>query len=243
MENIGILGTGRMGVRLALLFAQAGNKVVLGSRDPARAARISEQLGEPLIEPGSYESAASQPVVLPAIFVRDGLFDILEPYRPHLDGKLLIDISNPFNTDYSDFILPWNTSSAEQLQFRFPRSIIVGAFKNVFWEVFDAPRFEGEMVSDVFVISNDEAAKQRFLEMCASSPFRYIDAGKLSNARTVERMTLLIGELGNRYGFFPRMNYKLLGDPWTSGQADRLAALINSRGENDCRSTVATTGD
>lgn len=227
MENIGILGTGRMGVRLALLLAQCGNKVVLGSRDPQRAGRIVEQLGERLIEPGSYESAASQPVVLPAIFVRDGLFDILEPYRSFLDGKLVIDISNPFNSDYTDFILPWNTSSAEQLQFLFPHSIIVGGFKNVFWEVFDAPRFDGETVSDVFVVSDDEAAKQRFVQMCAGSPFRYVDAGKLSNARTVERMTLLIGELGNRYGFFPRMNYKLLGDPWTSGQADRLHAIIN----------------
>jgi predicted dinucleotide-binding enzyme len=229
MERIGILGTGRMGVRLALLFAYAGNTVVLGSRDAARAARITQQLGEPLIQAGSYEFAASEPVVMPAIFVRDGLFDILEPYRPLLEDKLLIDISNPFNTDYSDFILPWNTSSAEQLQFRFPHSIVVGAFKNVFWEVFDAPRFDGETVSDIFVVGNDEPAKQRCIAMCAGSPFRYIDAGKLSNARTVERMTLLIGELGVRYGFFPRMNYKLLGDPWTSGQADRVAAIINER--------------
>src|SRR5262249_4698385 len=123
METVGILGTGRMGVRLALLFAQSGNKVVLGSRNPARATRIAEKLGQSLIQPGSYESAASC----------DGLFDIMEPYRSLLDGKLLIDISNPFNQDYSDFILPRNTSSAEQLQYRFPRTTVVGAFKNAFW--------------------------------------------------------------------------------------------------------------
>src|SRR4029453_13894616 len=35
MEHVGILGTGRMGVRPALLLAHAGNKVVLGSRTPA----------------------------------------------------------------------------------------------------------------------------------------------------------------------------------------------------------------
>src|SRR5262249_18630168 len=116
MEHIGILGTGRMGVRLALLFAHAGHTVVLASRNLTRATRIVERLQEPLIRAGSYESAAAQPVVLPAIFVRDGLYDILECYRPSLDGKLLIDISNPFNVDYSDFILPWNTISAEQLQ-------------------------------------------------------------------------------------------------------------------------------
>jgi predicted dinucleotide-binding enzyme len=33
METIGIMGTGRMGVRLALLLAEAGNQVTLGSRD------------------------------------------------------------------------------------------------------------------------------------------------------------------------------------------------------------------
>ena len=71
----------------------------------------------------------------------------------------------------------WNTSSAEQLQFPFPRSIIVGAFKNFFWEVFDGPRFHGKTVSDVFVIGNDQAAKQRFVKICAGSPFRYIDSG------------------------------------------------------------------
>ncbi len=231
MEQVGILGTGRMGVRLALLLARAGHKVVLGSRTPARAARISQSLGEPLIESGSYELAASRPVVLPAIFVRDGLFDILEPYRRLLEHKLLIDISNPFNADYSDFILPWNTSSAEQLQFRLPRTTVVGAFKNVFWEVFDAPSFDGGTVSDIYVVGDDDAAKARVMTMCTPSPFRYIDAGRLSNARTVERMTLLVGELGVRYGFFPRMNYRLLGDPWTSGQADRLAHLIAEGGQ------------
>jgi len=44
-----------------------------------------------------------------------------------------------------------------------------------------------------------------------AAAFRYLDAGRLANARTVERMTLLSGELGQRYRFFPRMNYRLLG--------------------------------
>jgi predicted dinucleotide-binding enzyme len=227
MESIGIMGTGRMGVRLALLLAEAGNRVTLGSRDEARASCIAKGLKHPRIEGGTYEQAASQPVVLPAIFIRDGLFDILEPYRAYFDGKLLVDITNPFNADYSDFILPWNTSSAEQVQFRFPRATVVGAFKNVFWEVFDQPKFDGETLSDIYVTGDDVEAKQRLIRMCEGSPFRYIDAGRLINSRTVERMTLLIGELGTRYGFFPRMNYRLLGSPWKPGQADRLGAIIN----------------
>lgn len=55
---------------------------------------------------------------------------------------------------------------------------------------------------------------------------RYIDAGNLKNARTIERMTLLSGEMGQRYGFFPRMNYQLLGDHWKPGSADAIGPLI-----------------
>jgi len=54
-----------------------------------------------------------------------------------------------------------------------------------------------------------DCAEERVVQ---GTPFRYIDASNLKNARTIERMTLLSGEMGQRYGFFPRMNYKLLGD-------------------------------
>src|SRR5262245_13149170 len=225
MGNIGILGTGRMGVRLAAMFADAGHEVLLGSRDRDRAQRIAAGLKRDRIRAASYEQASEQPAVLPAAFIRDGLFDTLEPLRSRLAGKLLIDITNPFNSDYSDFILPWNTSAAEELQKRFPRTRVVGAFKNGWWEVFDEPRFAGE-VSDVFVVSDDADAKRQFLTLVEGTPFRYIDAGRLQNARTIERMTLLSGELGQRCGYFPRMNWRLLGEPWTPGKADEIGVLI-----------------
>jgi hypothetical protein len=85
-------------------------------------------------------------------------------------------------------------------------------------------------LSDIYVIGDDEEAKRRFLALVANTPFRYLDAGRLANARTVERMTLLVGELGVRYGFFPRMNYRLLGEPWKQGQADLIAPLIARQG-------------
>ncbi|NJM71080.1 MAG: NAD(P)-binding domain-containing protein [Scytonema sp. RU_4_4] len=225
MSTVGILGTGRMGVRLALLFADIGHQVILGSRDKERAAQIIRELGQETMQPGNYQEAANAEFVLPAMFLRDGALDTLEPFRSQFDGKIYIDITNPFNDDYTDFILPWDNSGAEQIQHRFPKTRVVGAFKNVWWEVFDAPRF-GDTVSDVFVVSDDATAKAEFFKLVEGSPFRYIDAGKLSNARTVERMTLLSGELGQRYGYFPRMNYKLLGELWSVGKADRVATAI-----------------
>ena len=212
LADLGVLGTGRMGPRLAAMFARAGRKVVLGSRDPDRAAEIVEQLAIPGLTSGCYSDALCAAAILPAIFIRDGLFDTLDRSCRKLSGKLLIDISNPFNADYSDFVTPWDTSGAEELQRRFPQAKVVGAFKNVFWEVFDHPEF-GETLSDVLITGNDAAAKAQFLALAEGTPFRYLDAGGLINSRTVERLTMITGDLGRQLNSYPRMNWRLLTQP------------------------------
>src|SRR6516225_10034681 len=69
-------------------------------------------------------------------------------------------------------------------------------------------------------------SKIGFLKLVNGAPFRFIDGGRLYNARFVERMTLFAAELGQRQGFFPRMNWRLLGEPWTPGKADQVKELI-----------------
>jgi hypothetical protein len=208
--DLGVIGTGRMGPRLAAMFARAGRTVVLGSRDPERARAAASAAGLPRLTGGSIEEALAARAVLPAVFVRDGLFDLLERRRDQIRGKLLIDISNPFNADYSDFLTPWTTSAAEELARRFPEVRLVGAYKNVFWEVFDAPQF-GAAMSDVLVTGDDEAAKQEFLGLAAGTPFRYLDAGPLVHSRTVERLTFITSRAGTQIGAYPRMAWRLLG--------------------------------
>lgn len=207
--EIGVLGTGRMGSRLAAMFARAGRRVVLGSRDPDRAAEVAAKLAVPGLRSGCYADALEAPAVLPALFIRDGLLDLLDRHCRRLAGKLLIDISNPFNEDYSDFTTPWDTSGAEEIQRRFCQARVVGAFKNVFWEVFDHPRF-GESLSDVLVTGDDDAAKAEFLRLAEGTPFRYLDAGPLINSRTVERLTFITSSLGRQLNSYPRMNWRLL---------------------------------
>lgn len=224
--ELGVIGAGRMGVRLAEMFARAGRRVVLAARDPVKAQRLIEALAIPGLSAGSYEDAVAAPAVLPAIFLRDGLDQVLRTFSAQLDGKLLIDISNPFNEDYSDFILPWDDSSAELLQRLLPRTSVVGAFKHVFAQVFDAPMLEGRD-SDVIIVGDDAQAKEHFLALAQGTPFRYIDAGPLIHARTVERLTLITGRLGRQVGTYPRMNWKLLGEAdGVSPQTEEIERLL-----------------
>jgi predicted dinucleotide-binding enzyme len=189
--------------------------VILASRDSGRAEALVSELGIPTLSAGCYSDALSAPSIVPAVFIRDGLFDLLDRHCAKLSGKLLIDISNPFNADYSDFVTPWDTSAAEELQHRFPQTRVVGAFKNVFWEVFDHPQF-GETISDVLITGDDAKAKARFLRLADGTPFRYLDAGALIQSRTVERLTFITSSVGRQLNSYPRMNWRLLTQP---GQA------------------------
>ena len=225
MAQVGILGTGRMAVRLARILVDNGHSVMLGSRTPARAANLARVLGEHLCTAGTYEEAAGKPYVLPAIFLRDGLFETMERLRPRLEAATLIDIANPFNADYTGFILPWDTSAAEQMQRRFPSIPVVGLFKNIAWETFENPRF-AEGVSDIYVVGDHADAKRRVIELFTPSAFRLVDAGPLANARIVERMTLFAMELGGRLGYLPRVGWKLLGEAWVPGEKDAWAKAL-----------------
>jgi 8-hydroxy-5-deazaflavin:NADPH oxidoreductase len=224
MLNFGIMGTGRMAVRLADLAARSGHSVLLGSRNPARAAEIAAKLGGRL-SGGSYDEAAACDIVMPALFIRDGAFEALKPFAEAVRGKIVVDILNPFNDTYDDFILPWDTSAAEQLQKIWPGARIVSTFKWPFWEAFENHEFEGGPM-DIVYTGDDQAAKETVLELFKASSWRFLDGGALAQARFTERMTLFSGQLAARYGYLPRVGWRLLGEPWTRSVKDAYGHIV-----------------
>jgi 8-hydroxy-5-deazaflavin:NADPH oxidoreductase len=222
--NFGIMGTGRMAVRLADLAAKSGHAVTLGSRDKERAQQIAQKLGQG-ISGGSYGDAAGCDIVMPSIFIRDGAFEALKPFADAVKGKIVVDIFNPFNDCYSDFILPWDTSAAEELQKIWPGARIVSTFKWPFWEAFENAEFEGGPM-DIIYTGNDAEAKTVVLDLFKASTWRFLDGGGLENARFTERMTLFCGQLGARYGMLPRVGWRLLGEPWKGGEQDAYGEII-----------------
>ncbi|RUT33633.1 reductase [Paenibacillus zeisoli] len=208
--KISVLGPGNMGKALVQqVAAYVKGQVLWGSRNPREAEELARNLGLDGVSVVSYEDALQADVIIPA-FPAAAIMEWALVHQEQIKHKIIVDISNPFNEDFSGFTTAWGESSAERLQSLLPESNVIGAFKNTFFKVFENPVFE-DRKSDVLVTGDHEETVLRFIEAFDPLPFRFIHAGKLANNRTIERFTLLELELAVRYGTYPYISLQLFG--------------------------------
>ena len=91
-------GTGPQGRGLARRFAAAGLDVVLGSRDPARAALTASSLPGRVFGMSNADAAAAGAIVVVAV-PWDGHAELLRELAPVLAGKIVVDCVNPLGFD------------------------------------------------------------------------------------------------------------------------------------------------
>ncbi len=204
-----IIGTGRMGKALLKTFYESyPDSILFSSRSKQKAQEVIQALGLQL-EAVPMEAALKADIIIPTLWFKD-LLPWLEENKEELKGKIIIDITNPFNAAFDDFTTAYDTSSAEEVQKIVPQSTVVGAFKNTYFVVFDQPLLQG-LKSDLYVTSDDEQALDNVIKVLKLLPFRVLNAGSLKNNRTIERMTLLSGELARKAGNFPLVSFNLWG--------------------------------
>ncbi len=207
--KIAIIGTGRMGKALLKTFYKVyPNEILFAGRDVTHTQQVINELALDL-RAVPLEEALEAEVIIPTLWFADLQPWVQEKALP-LQGKILIDITNPFNETYDDFTIPYDTSSAEIIQQLIPHTHVVAAFKNTYWVVFDNPVLQG-IKSDVYVTANDEDIRRKVMRLLEPLPFRILDAGTLKNNRTIERMTLLSRELSLKAGNYPRIAFNLWG--------------------------------
>lgn len=196
-------GTGPAGSGLALRWAGAGETVIIGSRDAARAQQTAEKIrqrvgGQAQVSgmENSAACAATDLLVLTVPF--EGQAELLKQLKTAiLPGSILIDATVPLAASVggraSRTLGVWQGSAAQQTAELVPKGVsVVAAFQNLSAEVLNG---DEDADCDVIVCSDDPAATQVAMELAAKIPrVRGIDGGKLENARLVEQITaLLIG--------------------------------------------------
>lgn len=208
MMTIGVLGgTGPQGRGLALRWAVAGLRVVIGSRDAGRAAAaaagLAEQAGvdaERVRGVGNAGCAAAADLVLVAV-PWNGHDSLLRSLRSELAGKIVIDCVNPLGFDkHGPFPLPVaEGSAAEQAAALLPDSRVTAAFHHVS-AVTLADLSVSEIDLDVLVLGDDREATDQVRALADVIPgVRGVFGGRLRNAGQVEAFTANLIAVNRRY--------------------------------------------
>jgi 8-hydroxy-5-deazaflavin:NADPH oxidoreductase len=206
---IGVLGgTGSEGFGLALRWAQAGETVIIGSRDASRAhdaaEKIKQRVGDTAKVSGCDNVAACAAAdVLVLTIPFEGHAALLKQLKPAIrPGTVVIDATVPLAASVGGratrTLGVWQGSASQETAELVPKGIaVVAAFQNVGAELLNA---DGPVECDVIVCSDDPAALQSVCALAIKIPgVRALDGGKLENARILEQITALLIGLNIRH--------------------------------------------
>lgn len=169
MSSVTIIGTGTMGRAIASVARDAGATVQTIGRETD--ARIK---GDMVVLAVPYQA----------------IEDVLASYGPQLEGRIVVDISNPRDPDTNEYLIPEGTSAAEMLAAKLPASRVVKAFNTTPAEHFlNAP--PGERAITVLIAGNDRLAKLKIMRLTEVAGVEVLDDGPLSRARELEREGLV----------------------------------------------------
>ena len=188
MSNISIVGLGNMASALADRALAGGNAVEIIGRDPAKANELAAALDGATV--GAAGTAPAGDIVVLAVPYASAAA-VVSKYGDALDGKVIVDITNPIAPDSKGFVTPDGSSGAQEIAKAAPAGThVVKAFNTLFANVLAAGSAEGRPL-DVFIAGDDAQAKARVSAFIESLGLRPVDAGQLPMARALENVALL----------------------------------------------------
>jgi predicted dinucleotide-binding enzyme len=204
--QIAVIGTGAVGKTLGTLWASHGHQVTFGARnlasEKARALKASSKLALSSIA----SAVAPAEVVLLAV-PWAGALEALAA-AGDLAGKIIVDPINSFTPELN-LSVGFSTSVAEELAKAAPSAAVVKAFNTL--GVSNAANLViGGQLASGFICGDDAAAKTKVAELVREVGFDVVDCGSLRNARALEPLAQLWGQLAFVQGMGPQIAFKLL---------------------------------
>lgn len=207
--KIAILGTGGVGSALGTRWGAAGHTVVYGSRTAD-----SEKVQLLLAKSGPNAAAAAPREALEGADAI--LFAIPWPVAEEtlrqlgdLEGRTLIDCTNPLLSDLSGIELGHTVSAGEQIAAWAPGAKVVKAFNTASVKVMLNPQF-GDHRATMFYCGDDAAAKLTVRELIETIGFEAVDAGSLVSSRYLEPLAMLYIHMAFRQGFGSNCAFKIM---------------------------------
>jgi hypothetical protein len=189
--RIGILGSGDVGRALARGYAAHGHEVRVGTR-------LSELEGLPV---GSPPDVAREAELVVLAVRGDAAVDLVESLGEHLDGKVLIDATNPL--DHSSgtprLFVGFDDSLGERVQRAAPGARVVKAYNSVGNGVMVDPRFD-DGPPTMFIGGDDDDAKRTVTRLLVQTGWDVADLGGIDASRYLEPLCMAWVAYGLRNG-------------------------------------------
>ncbi len=189
--KIAFLGYGNVGAPLADHLQRLGHEVTLACPDPAADTVKRALARNAALETGSVESsvAAAEVVFLATPFGANEA--LLRPLSKALEGKILVDCTNPVGPGLSHG-LSSAQSGSEMLQKLLPEARVVKAFSIYGFENFEDNRYPAYAVKPMMMFcGNDAGAKGTVSGLIEQLGWQPLDVGGVEQALHLEHMTLL----------------------------------------------------
>ena len=186
MSSISIIGLGNMARILGARSLDGGNAVEVIGRDAAKAKDLAAALGGGATA-GTIGTAPAGDIVILAVPYSSAAA-VVADYGDALDGKVIIDITNPVAPDLSGLVTPDGSSGAQEIAKGAPAGgHVVKAFNTIFGHVLARG---GRL--DAFIAADHADAKARVSTFLESLGLRPFDVGGLQMARTLEALGLMM---------------------------------------------------
>ena len=203
--TIAILGgAGKEGKGLALRWADAGHRVVIGSRDPARAqeaaAEINRLIGRDGAKGADNLAAAGEAELVVLAVPYSAQQATVESVRPALAGKILVDVTVPLKPPkVSRVQLPEGGSAVEAVQKLLGDAVrVVSAFQNI--SAHHLMHLGEAIDCDVLVCADAKEAGELVVALAREIGLGAFYAGVLANSAVAEALTSVLIVLNRRYG-------------------------------------------
>jgi 8-hydroxy-5-deazaflavin:NADPH oxidoreductase len=188
--KVTIVGAGNMGRGIGTRAVAGGHQVEVLALDPGHARELAEELGASATALEAGAPFGGEVVVFAVYY--PGIKDAVRQYADQLAGKVVVDITNPVDTQTWDKLAtPPGTSSAEEVAQLVPQGTpVVKAFNTTFAGTLVAGEVDGQQL-DVLIAGDDAAAKQTVSQLVFDGGLRPIDVGPLNRAQQLEQLGFL----------------------------------------------------
>ena len=196
--TIGIIGgTGDLGSGLALSWAKAGYKVVIGSRSREKAADFAARSGFGMTAEDNVGAARLADIVVLAVPF-SGHDQTIEEIKAAVEGKIVVDAVVPLVPPrVSTVQLPPDGSAALAAKRLLGENVrVVSAFHNLGAAKLHAG---GRAECDVLVFSDDKDARDRVIELAGLVARRGVGGGALANSAAAEALTSVLIWINRQY--------------------------------------------